>query len=81
MKYRDACMKYNVKRQEILNEAEKAVEVSYAFMNSLKRVLIVKQASVQFNYDFIEAIKVIITAFANAQWCVPCFRLQFTVND
>lgn len=37
MNYRDACMKYNVRRQEILNEAERAVEVSYALMDSYKR--------------------------------------------
>ena len=32
MNYRDACVKYNVRRQEILNEADMAVEVSYTFL-------------------------------------------------
>jgi hypothetical protein len=82
MNYRYSCIKYNMRRQEILSEAERAVEVSCAFINSIRGTdLIVKQASVQFNYDFIEAVKLIITAFANAQWCVPCYRLQFTFGD
>lgn len=33
MNYRDACTKYNVRRQEILNEVEGVVEVSCVFVN------------------------------------------------
>ena len=43
--------------------------------------LIVKQVSVQFHYDVTEAIKDIIIAFANAQWCVLRFPLQFIIED
>ena len=80
MKYRDACAKYNLKRYEILNEAERAVQVSYASINSYKG-LTVKQASVHFHYDFLEAVKGIIIAFANAQAYVTRFQLHTVLEN
>lgn len=70
--YRNSCIKYNMKRLETLDEVEKAVDVSYPPRIPVRH-LILKQATVQFNYDFLEAIGGLITAFSNAQACVPHF--------